>query len=87
LLNKRALLLLSFTTANAIVWRMWKDIIAAIMKSGLSQHQIAAAVGVSQAHISDLAAGKRGKRIGFELGKRLQSLHEERCGAEAQVAD
>lgn len=58
---------------------MWKDIVTALINSGLTQYEIAARVGISQPHVSDLANGHRGKRIGFELGNKLLALHAERC--------
>ena len=65
---------------------MWKEKVADLMAAGLSQRQIADLVGVSQPHISDLHAGKRGKRIGYELGKRLDELHQQRCAQERPAA-
>lgn len=60
---------------------MWKDIITSLMSSGMTQHQIAEAAGISQAHVSDLMTGKRGKRLSFEIGQRLSALHAKRCKA------
>lgn len=59
---------------------MWEKIISDLIASGLTQREIASRVGISQAHVSDLSLGRRGKRIGFEVGKALSDLHEHRCG-------
>lgn len=59
---------------------MWKEKVADLLESGLSQRELAELVGTSQPHICDLRAGKRGKRIGYELGKRIDQLHANRCG-------
>lgn len=57
---------------------MWREIIDSLMRSGMTQHQIAASCGISQAHVSDLMNGRRGKRLSFEIGERLRALHAER---------
>ena len=60
---------------------MWKEKIADLMAAGMSQREIADHVGASQPHICDLLSGKRGKRIGYELGRKIDQLHKKRCGA------
>lgn len=62
---------------------MWKQIVSDLIESGLSQKEISERVGCSQPYICDLASGKAGKRLGFEVGKRLTELHQERCGDQA----
>ena len=59
----------------------WTSIISELQEQGLTQAEIARLVGTSQGHISGLGAGKRGKRLGFEIGQRLLGLHAERCPA------
>jgi len=54
---------------------MWKELIAFLInEAGMSQRDIAEAVDSSQQHISDLYNERRGKRIGHELGTRLEAL-------------
>ena len=65
---------------------MWKEKIADLMAAGLSQREIADQVGASQPHICDLLSGKRGKRIGYELGLKIDELHRERCGVDKTAA-
>jgi len=65
---------------------MWKEKIADLMAAGLSQREIAERVGASQPHICDLLSGKRGKRIGYELGRKIDKLHQKTCGAEKTAA-
>ncbi|MDV7397456.1 helix-turn-helix transcriptional regulator, partial [Arthrospira platensis SPKY1] len=79
-------LLLHQTTAFAIVSGMWKDIITSLVRSGMTQVQIAEAAGISQAHVSDLMNGRRGKRVSFDIGRRLEALHAKRCGEHKAVA-
>lgn len=55
----------------------WKNVIADLEESGLKQEEIAEKVGCSQSHISDLKTGRRGKRMGFQLGEALKSLWSE----------
>lgn len=62
---------------------MWKQIVSELLDSGLSQKELSELIGCSQPYICDLASGKAGKRLGFELGKRLTDLHQERCGDRA----
>lgn len=67
---------------------MWKEKITDLLGSGLSQRELAELVGTSQPHICDLRTGKRGKRIGYDLGKRIEQLHLRRCkpGSHDQAA-
>jgi hypothetical protein len=57
----------------------WQDIIKRIEAQGKTQVDIAAEVGTSQGHISDLRTGRRGKRIGFEIGRNLTAMHDRLC--------
>lgn len=45
-------------------------------EAGMTQSQIAEEIGSSQPHVSDLASGKRGKRLSFDVGQRLCALYE-----------
>lgn len=55
----------------------WKERIAYLTtEAGMTQGQIAEEIGASQPHVSDLASGKRGKRLGFEIGQRLVALYD-----------
>jgi len=56
---------------------MWAEIINELLDAGLSQGEIARRVGCSQPYISDLARGNCGKRIGWDLGKKIKDLHEQ----------
>lgn len=50
-------------------------------EAGMTQGQIAEEIGSSQSHVSDLASGKRGKRLGFEIGQRLVALYDRKLRA------
>lgn len=54
----------------------WKNIILEIKAHGLTQAAIAAEIGTSQGHISDIETGKRGKRLSFELAQKLIGLRD-----------
>lgn len=56
---------------------MLKDLITQILATGMSQAEVASRLGISQTHVSCIASGKRGKRVGFELGQRILRLHSE----------
>ena len=58
----------------------WKKVIADLVGAGLSQQEIAAACGVNQSSVSDLARGVTAEPK-FEFGSKLQSLHRLRCSA------
>lgn len=58
----------------------WKNLIATVAGTGMTQKQIAADVGCSSAYISSLAMGKRGVRVSYEIGVRLVALRD-RCVA------
>lgn len=58
---------------------MWKELITFLMtEAGMSQRDIAEAVASSQQHISDLYNERRGKRIGHDLGKKLEALRDKK---------
>lgn len=54
----------------------WPQIIEEIQSHGLTQKQIADAIGISQGYISDLKNGERGKRIGFAAAGKLIALRD-----------
>ena len=54
----------------------WKNLIQDLRDSGLTQNEIADKAGCSQAYISDLSNGKRGKSVSYEIGTRLRDLHK-----------
>lgn len=55
----------------------WQKIIRDLLDSGLTQVQIAEQCGTSQGYISDLSNGRR-TRVGYDLGRALERLHQER---------
>lgn len=52
----------------------WSEIIKGIQSHGWTQAEIADEVGTSQGYISDLLSDRRGKRMGYQLGKNLLDL-------------
>lgn len=57
----------------------WKQAIADLESTGLTQVEIGQAVGCSQSQVSDLKTGRRGKRLNYDVGLKLQKLWESRC--------
>jgi transcriptional regulator with XRE-family HTH domain len=64
----------------------WKNIIQRAQDQGLTQTEIAVAVGTSQGHINDLLHGRRGSRIGFAIGQALLDM-DKRMAETASEAD
>lgn len=58
----------------------WSELISDLEKSGLTQTEIGNLAGCSQSMVSDLKTGKRGVRLGFEIGTSIKKLWQERCG-------
>lgn len=59
----------------------WSQIIKDLQdkqKGGMTQQQIAQSVPCSQNYISDLKAGKKGKRLSYEIAFGLQRLYEQK---------
>jgi len=54
-------------------------------KGNMRQTEIAKSVSCSQNYISDLKAGKKGKRLSYEIANGLKELHKERVPADAEV--
>lgn len=52
----------------------WKNLIADLMDSGMTQAEIAEKCLTSQGHVSDLYRGVR-VQPGWALGERLRALH------------
>jgi transcriptional regulator with XRE-family HTH domain len=58
----------------------WKKLISDLMKSGMTQTEIGAAIGVSQGRIAQVINGKNGNRgFKYEPGAKLVELHRQRC--------
>jgi predicted transcriptional regulator len=55
-----------------------------LIKSGLTQQQLADLVPCGQSTIAAYLAGTRGARPSKVIGDRLEQLHEERCGEQAK---
>jgi predicted transcriptional regulator len=54
-----------------------------LIKSGLTQQQLADLVPCGQSTIAAYLAGTRGARPSKAIGDRLEQLHAERCGEHA----
>lgn len=54
----------------------WKALIQEILESGMTQAEVAKLIGCGQSYVSDLANGKRGKSMSYEIGARLIQLHK-----------
>ncbi|WP_223996488.1 helix-turn-helix domain-containing protein [Burkholderia gladioli] len=54
-----------------------QTLIADLMRSGLTQMEIERRSGVDQSTVSGLYTGKRGKRVSYEVVKKLETLHGE----------
>ena len=57
----------------------WQIMITDLKNQGLTQTQIDAEVKCSQNYVSNLENGLCGKRIGYDLGKRLERLWKKHC--------
>ena len=55
----------------------WAKLIKDLQQAGMTQAEIAASVGCSRPHISDIATGRRGRRMAYEVGAGLVRLHAE----------
>ena len=53
---------------------MWQQLIRDLKDAGLTQAEIASAIGVTQPTVSDLANGKI-KNTSFAIGDKLKKLH------------
>ena len=59
----------------------WAKLISDLQQAGMTQAEIAASVGCSQPHISDIANGRRGKQLTYVVGAALVRLHAERVAS------
>lgn len=50
-----------------------------LRRTGMTQAEIAAAIGSGQTYISGIERGDRGKRIGFLVGQKLHALWLSKC--------
>ena len=60
----------------------WQTMISDLREKGLTQAQIAAEIECSQNYVSDLERGVCGKRLSYELGKKLEALWEKHQSAD-----
>ncbi|MDR3412918.1 MAG: helix-turn-helix transcriptional regulator [Formivibrio sp.] len=58
-----------------------KQTISELLSTGLTQHKLASLANCSQSTIASILNGSRGKRISFDIGQRLTTLHKDRCCA------
>lgn len=65
----------------------WKNLISDLTAAGVKQKDIAAEIGSSPSYISNLAAGARGVRVSYELGKALVDLHAAKVGHKPSATD
>lgn len=63
----------------------WQQVISDLEASGLTQVEIGQLSGCSQSQVSDLKTGRRGKRLGFDVGTSLSRLWKERCEAKETI--
>lgn len=57
----------------------FSELIKNLQANGMTQAEIAEAVGSSQGYINNILHGNRGERIGFDLGSKLILLHKKKC--------
>lgn len=55
----------------------WKLLIQEVLDSGMTQLEAAKSIGCGQSYVSDLASGKRGKSVSYEIGVKLIQLHKQ----------
>ncbi|EEY94071.1 helix-turn-helix transcriptional regulator [Acinetobacter junii] len=60
----------------------WQKMISELREKGLTQTYIATEIGCSQNYVSDLERGLCGKRLSYELGKKLEILWKENCSTQ-----
>lgn len=63
----------------------WAKLIRDLQQAGMTQAEIAASVGCSQPHISDIATGRRGRRMAYEVGAGLVRLHAEHAASKTPI--
>lgn len=57
----------------------WQKMISELREKGLTQKFIATEIGCSQNYVSDLERGLCGKRLSYDLGKKLENLWKKYC--------
>lgn len=57
----------------------WQQMISELREKGLTQTYIASQIGCSQNYVSDLERGLCGKRLSYDLGKKLEMLWKIYC--------
>ncbi|WP_155626223.1 helix-turn-helix domain-containing protein [Burkholderia vietnamiensis] len=62
---------------NILLGMNAQSIISALMAAGFTQMEIERRSGVDQSTVSGLYTGKRGKRVSYEVVRKLQALHSE----------
>lgn len=60
----------------------WQVMISELRGKGLTQTYIATEIGCSQNYVSDLERGLCGKRLSYDLGKKLENLWKENCSTQ-----
>ena len=60
----------------------WQKMISELREKGLTQTYIATEIGCSQNYVSDSERGLCGKRLSYELGKKLEILWKENCSTQ-----
>ncbi|PIT11653.1 helix-turn-helix domain-containing protein [Snodgrassella alvi] len=54
----------------------WQKLLKEIYASGLTQKEMAKKLGVSQPWVNAVLQGRRGKKVSFDIGMAIKSLHE-----------
>ena len=62
---------------------MWNEKLKDLIRSGMTQNQIADAIGTSQSYISSIYTGAR-KKISWDFGEKILRLHASRCSELAE---
>lgn len=57
----------------------WQRMISELREKGLTQTNIASQIGCSQNYVSDLERGLCGKRLSYDLGRKLEKLWKKHC--------
>ena len=65
----------------------WQELIKPLIDAGYSQYEIAAFAGCSQALISALLHGTRGRRLSYEIAQKLVEMAEKARNSEISPAN
>lgn len=60
----------------------WQKMISELRGKGLTQKYIATEIGCSQNYVSDLERGLCGKRLSYDLGRKLENLWKVNCSSQ-----